>query len=161
MPSFDVVSKIDLAEVDNAINGAMREIKNRYDFKGSESKIIREDQEVELVAEDNYKIEQVQQIFRTHLVKRGVSSGYFNFLKVEDARGGLLKQKSEIKQGIDREVSQQINKVIKNSKLKVQVAIRGDELRVSSGKRDLLQSTITLIKEMDLKQPLQYINFRD
>ncbi len=161
MPSFDVVSKIDLAEVDNAINGAMREIKNRYDFKGSESKIIREDQEVELVAEDNYKIEQVQQIFRTHLVKRGVSSGYFNFLKVEDARGGLLKQKSEITQGIDREVSQQINKVIKNSKLKVQVAIRGDELRVSSGKRDLLQSTITLIKEMDLKQPLQYINFRD
>ena len=161
MPSFDVVSKIDLAEVDNAINGAMREITNRYDFKGSESKIIREDQEVELVAEDNYKIEQVQQIFRTHLVKRGVSSGYFNFLKVEDARGGLLKQKSEITQGIDREVSQQINKVIKNSKLKVQVAIRGDELRVSSGKRDLLQSTITLIKEMNLKQPLQYINFRD
>ena len=161
MPSFDVVSKIDLAEVDNAINGAMREITNRYDFKGSESKVIREEQEIQLVAEDNYKIEQVQQIFRTHLVKRGVSSGYFNFEKIEDARGGLLKQKSEISQGIDKEIAQQINKTVKNSKFKVQVSIRGDELRITSGKRDLLQSTISLIKEMDLKLPLQYINFRD
>ena len=161
MPSFDVVSKIDLAEVDNAVNGAMREITNRYDFKGSESKIIREEQQIQLVAEDNYKIEQVQQIFRTHLVKRGLSSGYFNFEKIEDARGGLLKQKSEISQGIDKEIAQQINKAVKNSKLKVQVSIRGDELRITSGKRDLLQSTISLIKEMDLKLPLQYINFRD
>lgn len=161
MPSFDVVSKIDLAEVDNAINGAMREITNRYDFKGSESKIIREEQQIQLVAEDNYKIEQVQQIFRTHLVKRGLSSGYFNFEKIEDARGGLLKQKSEISQGIDKEIAQQINKAVKNSKLKVQVSIRGDELRITSGKRDLLQSTISLIKEMALKLPLQYINFRD
>ncbi len=161
MPSFDVVSKIDLAEVDNAINGAMREITNRYDFKGSESKVIREEQEIQLVAEDNYKIEQVQQIFRTHLVKRGVSSGYFNFEKIEDARGGLLKQKSEISQGIDKEIAQQINKAVKNSKLKVQVSIRGDELRITSGKKDLLQSTISLIKEMALKLPLQYINFRD
>ena len=161
MPSFDVVSKIDLAEVDNAINGAMREITNRYDFKGSESKVIREEKEIQLVAEDNYKIEQVQQIFRTHLVKRGVSSGYFNFEKIEDARGGLLKQKSEISQGIDKEIAQQINKAVKNSKLKVQVSIRGDELRITSGKKDLLQSTISLIKEMALKLPLQYINFRD
>ena len=161
MPSFDVVSKIDLAEVDNAINGAMREITNRYDFKGSESKVIREEQEIQLVAEDNYKIEQVQQIFRTHLVKRGVSSGYFNFEKIEDARGGLLKQKSEISQGIDKEIAQQINKAVKNSKLKVQVSIRGEELRITSGKRDLHQSTISLIKEMALKLPLQYINFRD
>ena len=161
MPSFDVVSKIDLAEVDNAVNGAMREITNRYDFKGSESKIIREEQQIQLVAEDNYKIEQVQQIFRTHLVKRGLSSGYFNFEKIEDARGGLLKQKSEISQGIDKEIAQQINKAVKNSKLKVQVSIRGDELRITSGKRDLLQSTISLIKEMALKLPLQYINFRD
>ena len=161
MPSFDVVSKIDLAEVDNAVNGAMREITNRYDFKGSESKIIREEQQIQLVAEDNYKIEQVQQIFRTHLVKRGLSSGYFNFEKIEDARGGLLKQKSEISQGIDKEIAQQINKAVKNSKLKVQVSIRGDELRITSGKRDLLQSTIALIKEMALKLPLQYINFRD
>ena len=90
MPSFDVVSKIDLAEVDNAINGAMREISNRYDFKNSESKVSREEESVVLIAEDNYKIEQVQQIFRTHLVKRGLSSGYFDFLKLKMREEGCL-----------------------------------------------------------------------
>ena len=161
MPSFDIVSKTELAEVDNAINSAMREITARYDFKNSQSKVSREDESIFLIAEDNYKIDQVQQIFRTHLVKRGLSSGYFDFSKIEDARGGLLKQFSKILQGIDKDLAQQINKTVKNSKLKVQVAIRGDELRVSSNKRDLLQSTIEIIKEMKTKQPLQFINFRD
>ena len=161
MPTFDVVSKTDLAEVDNAINGAMREITTRYDFKNSESKITRESDEIELIAEDQYKIDQVQQIFRTHLVKRKLSSGAFNFSKVEDARGGMLRQKSRIIQGVDKEVAQLINKTIKNSKLKVQVAIRGDEIRVSGNKRDNLQSAIEMIKELGIKQPLQFINFRD
>ena len=84
MPTFDIVSKTDFAEVDNAINGAMREISNRYDFKNSQSKIIRNDEEIELVGEDQYKVDQVQQIFRTHLVKRNVSSGAFDFSKIED-----------------------------------------------------------------------------
>ena len=161
MPTFDVVSKTDLAEVDNAINGAMREITTRYDFKNSESKITRESDEIDLIAEDQYKIDQVQQIFRTHLVKRKLSSGAFNFSKVEDARGGMLRQKSKIIQGVDKEVAQLINKTIKNSKLKVQVAIRGDEIRVSGNKRDNLQSAIEMIKELGIKQPLQFINFRD
>ena len=106
MPSFDIVSQTDLAEVDNAINGSMREITNRYDFKNSQSKVSRNDDEVEILAEDQYKIDQVQQIFRTHLVKRKLSSGAFDFSKVEDARGGLLRQTSKILQGIDRETSQ-------------------------------------------------------
>ena len=161
MPSFDIVSKVDLAEVDNALNGAMREITSRYDFKNSESKITRVDEEIELIAEDQYKIDQVQQIFRTHLVKRNLSSGSFEFSKVEDARGGMLKQKSQIVQGIDRDISQIINKSIKNSKLKVQVAIRGEEMRVSGSKKDLLQKAIQLTKELDIKQPLQFVNFRD
>ena len=161
MPSFDIVSKIDLAEVDNAINGAMREITSRYDFKNSESKVSRIENDIELIAEDQYKIDQVQQIFRTHLVKRKLSSGSFNFSKVEDARGGLLRQKSPIIQGIDKEISQTINKCIKNSKIKVQVAIRGEELRVSGSKKDLLQKAIQLTKELEIKQPLQFINFRD
>ncbi len=161
MPSFDIVSKVDLAEVDNALNGAMREITSRYDFKNSESKITRVDEEIELIAEDQYKIDQVQQIFRTHLVKRKLSSGSFEFSKVEDARGGMLKQKSQIVQGIDRDISQIINKSIKNSKLKVQVAIRGEEMRVSGSKKDLLQKAIQLTKELDIKQPLQFVNFRD
>ncbi len=161
MPSFDVVSKVDIAEVDNAINGAMREIENRYDFKNSQSKVSRSENEIELLAEDQYKIDQVQQIFRTHLVKRKLSSGSFEFSKVEDARGGMLRQKSPIIQGIDREISQIINKSIKNSKLKVQISIRGDELRVTSGKRDLLQKIIQMIKDLEIKQPIQFINFRD
>ena len=161
MPSFDIVSKTDLAEVDNALNSAMREISTRYDFKNSQSKIIRESDEIELVAEDQYKIEQVQQIFRTHLVKRKDSTGAFDFSKIEDARGGMLRQKSKIIQGIEREISQKINKVIKDSKLKLQVAIRGEEIRVSGQKRDKLQDAIQMIKNMDIKQPLQFINFRD
>ncbi len=161
MPSFDIVSKIDLSEVDNAINGAMREISSRYDFKNSESKISRDGDQIELIAEDQYKIDQVQQIFRTHLVKRKLSSGSFDFSKVEDARGGLLRQKSEIIQGIDKEISQKINKCLKNSKIKIQVAIRGEELRVTSGKKDLLQKAISLTKELNIRQPIQFINFRD
>ena len=161
MPSFDIVSKVDLSEVDNALNGAMREISSRYDFKNSESKLTRLDNEIELIAEDQYKIQQVQQIFRTHLVKRKLSSGSFQFSKIEDSKGGMLKQKSPIIQGIDKDISQIINICIKNSKLKVQVSIRGEELRVTSGKKDLLQKIIELTKELDIKQPLQFINFRD
>ena len=101
MPSFDIVSKTDLSEVDNALNSAMREISARYDFKNSQSKISRESNEIELIAEDQYKIDQLQQIFRTHLVKRKVSTGAFEFSKVEDARAGMLRQKSAIIQGIN------------------------------------------------------------
>ena len=161
MPTFDIVSKTDIAEVDNAINGAMREISNRYDFKNSKSIISRESEELELMAEDQYKIDQVQQIFRTHLVKRKLSSGAFEFSKIEDARAGMLRQKAKIIQGVDKEVSQKINKTIKDSKLKLQVSIRGDELRVSGNKRDALQKAIELIKSLEFKQPLQFINFRD
>ena len=161
MPSFDIVSKTDLSEVDNAINGAMREISTRYDFKNSQSKISRENEEIELIAEDQYKINQVQQIFRTHIVKRKLSTGAFNFSKVEDARGGLLRQNSKIIQGIEREISQLINKTLKNSKLKVQVSIRDDELRVSGNKRDTLQTVIQMVKDLKILQPLQFINFRD
>ena len=161
MPSFDIVSKTDLAEVDNAINSAMREITARYDFKNSQSKISRVSDEIELMAEDQYKIDQVQQIFRTHLVKRKVSTGAFDFSKIEDAKGGMLRQKSKIIQGIDREISQKINKIIKNSKFKVQFAIRGEELRITGAKRDVLQEVIQTIKNLEIKQPLQFINFRD
>ena len=161
MPSFDIVSKTDLAEVDNAINTAMREITTRYDFKNSQSKISRESDEIELMAEDQYKIDQVQQILRTHLVKRKVSTGAFDFSKIEDAKGGMLRQKSKIIQGIDKEISQKINKIIKNSKFKVQFSIRGEELRITGAKRDVLQEVIQTIKNLEIKQPLQFINFRD
>jgi len=161
MPSFDIVSKVDLAEVDNAINGAMREIISRYDFKNSISNIKKEDNKIILNAEDNYKIDQVQQILRTHFVKRKLNAGCLKFSNIENAQSGTLRQTAEIIQGIDRELSQKINKEIKSSKLKVQTAIRGEELRISCNKRDTLQETINLVKGLDIKQPLQYINFRD
>ena len=124
-------------------------------------KFQRESHEIELIAEDQYKIDQVQQIFRTHLVKRKVSTGAFDFSKIEDAKGGMLRQKSNIIQGIDKEISQKINRVIKNSKFKVQFSIRGEELRITGAKRDVLQEVIQTIKNLEIKQPLQFINFRD
>ncbi len=161
MPTFDIVSKIDLAEVDNAINGAMREIGSRYDFKNSKSNIIREELKINIVAEDKYKIEQAQQIIRTHFVKRKLDTSALDFLSIMDGRSGLLKQDINIKQGIDKETSQKIIKEIKNNKLKVQCSIRGEELRVSSNKRDILQDAIQIIKNKKFNIPLQYINFRD
>ena len=161
MATFDIVSKTDLAEVDNAINGSMREITARYDFKGSEASIKREELEITLIAEDNYKIEQVQQILRTHFVKRKVETSALKFSDIESAKGNTIRQKASIIQGIDKDTALLINKEIKSSKLKVQVSNRGDELRVSGNKRDTLQETINFVKQLKVKQPLQFINFRD
>ena len=161
MATFDIVSKTDLAEVDNAINGSMREITARYDFKGSEASIKREELEITLIAEDNYKIEQVQQILRTHFVKRKLETSALKFSDLESAKGNTIRQKASIIQGIDKDTALLINKEIKSSKLKVQVSNRGDELRVSGNKRDTLQETITFVKQLKVKQPLQFINFRD
>ena len=161
MATFDIVSKTDLAEVDNAINGSMREISTRYDFKGSEASIKREELEITLIAEDKYKIEQVQQILRTHFVKRKVETSALKLSEIESAKGNTIRQKASIIQGIDKETALLINKEIKSSKLKVQVSNRGDELRVSGNKRDTLQETITFVKQLKVKQPLQFINFRD
>ena len=161
MPTFDVVTKTDLAEVDNAVNGTMREIANRYDFKGSKSEISRLENEITLIAEDNYKIDQLKQIIKSHFVKRKLDAKSLVFLKIEDAKGGTLRQKVNILQGIDREISQKIVKTVKETKSKVQVSIRGDELRVTGAKKDVLQNVIQLIKNMDINQPLQFINFRD
>ena len=161
MATFDIVSKTDLAEVDNAINGSMREITARYDFKGSEASIKREELEITLIAEDNYKIEQVQQILRNHFVKRKLETSALKFSDIESAKGNTIRQKASIIQGIDKDTALLINKEIKSSKLKVQVSNRGDELRVSGNKRDTLQETITFVKQLKVKQPLQFINFRD
>lgn len=161
MPTFDIVSNTDLAEVDNAINGAMREISTRYDFKGSESNISRDNDSLTLIAEDNYKIDQVQQILRTHFVKRKLDTGSLVFSPIENAKSNTLRQKATIIQGIDRDIAQKITKEIKASKLKVQVSIRGNELRVSGNKRDMLQEAIATVKKININQPLQFINFRD
>lgn len=161
MPSFDIVSRTKLAEVDNAVQGAMREIGARYDFKGSNCTIERNDSILTLRADDDFKLKQVQLLMKGHMGKRKVNIAAFDFAKPEDASGNTLRQTITIKQGVDRELAQQIIKALKAAKLKVQSAIQGDELRVSGKKRDDLQSAIALIKELKIKQPLQYVNFRD
>lgn len=161
MPTFDIVTKTDLAEVDNAINGAIREVENRYDFKGSKSSISRDINEITILSEDNYKIDQLKQILKSHFIKRKLDAKSLNFLKIEDAKGGTIRLKANILQGIKKEIAQKISKHVKDSKLKVQISIRGDEMRASGTKRDVLQNVIQLIKSIDIDQPIQFVNFRD
>ena len=161
MPSFDIVSRTDLQEVDNAIQGAMREIGTRYDFKGSKCTIERTDQALVLNADDELKLKQVQELLRGYLARRKVDGGAFEFGKPEKASGNRVRQNVTIKQGIARDLAQQVVKAVKGSKLKIQVAIQGDELRVSGKKRDDLQAAIQLVKDLKITQPFQYENFRD
>jgi hypothetical protein len=161
MPSFDIVSRTEIPEVDNAIQGAMREISTRYDFKGSACSIKRTDEALTILADDSLKLRQVQELLRGHLAKRKVAGGAFDFQEPEKASGDSLRQLVAIKQGLERELARKIVKSIKTAKMKVQVAIQGDELRVSGKKRDDLQAAMALVKEMNLDQPLQYVNFRD
>ena len=161
MPSFDIVSRTNLVEVGNALQGATREIGTRYDFKGSKCAIERNESVLTIRADDEFKLKQVQELMKGHMGKRKVNINAFDFAKPEDASGNSLRQAVTIRQGIDRDLAQQIVKAVKSAKLKVQTAIQGDELRVSGKKRDDLQSAIALVKEMKIKQPLQYLNFRD
>ena len=161
MPSFDIVSRTEIPEVDNAIQGAMREIGTRYDFKGSSCSIERNDATLLIRADDEFKLKQVQELLRGHMAKRKVDVGALDFQTPQKAFGNSLRQTVIIKQGIERELAQKIMKTIKGSKLKVQVAIQGDELRITGKKRDVLQDVISLIKGSKISQPLQYVNFRN
>ena len=162
MPSFDVVSRTELSEVDNALQGAMREISTRFDFKGSQCSIERTDEVITVKADDDLKLKQVHELLRGYLAKRKVDHKALEFKEPEKASGNSVRQSILIKQGIERDLAQKVVKAVKAAKLKnIQVAIQGDELRVSGKKRDELQAAIALIKEMKLEQPLQYVNFRD
>jgi len=162
MPSFDIVSRTEMPEVDNAIQGAMREIGTRYDFKGSSCTIERTDETIQIRADDELKLKQVQELLRGHMARRKVDVGSLDFRKPEAAFGNSIRQTVAIKQGIERELAQKVVKTLKGSKIKVQVAIQGDELRVTGKKRDDLQAAIALVKESKITdQPLQYVNFRD
>ncbi len=161
MPSFDVVSKTDLMEVDNAINGVRREIQTRFDLKGTRSDISRDDNTLTMTADDTMKLRQLEDLLRSYLVRRKLDTAAFDFQEPQEASGGSIRQNISIKQGIDSDMGRKISKAVKGTKIKVQVAIQGTELRVSGKTRDDLQSTIKFIKEMELDQPLQYVNFRN
>ena len=161
MPSFDVVSEVNLAEVENAVQNVMREISTRYDFKGSSSSVEVKDGGLTINADDELKLKQVQEILRGNLSKRGVEPGQLDYGKEEKATGMSVRQCITVKEGIDKETAKKIVKAVKGEKIKVQVAIQGEELRVSGKKRDDLQATMQFIKSMGIEQPVQFKNFRD
>ena len=161
MPSFDVVSEADLAEVDNAVQNVTREISTRYDFKGSKSTVEHKDGVLTVFADDELKLRQMQEIIRGNMQKRGIEPGMLDEQKVEPATGMAVRQKIVIKQGLEKELAKKIVKDIKGAKMKVQVAIQGEELRVSGKKRDDLQAAMQFIRELGLDQPVQFQNFRD
>ena len=161
MSSFDVVSKTNLMEVDNAINGVKRQIKQRYDLAGTKSNIERIDNTLTIIADDTMKLTQVENLLREYLARRKVDQGAFAFKATENATGETIRRTISIRQGIDADLGRKITKAGKGTRIKVQVSIQGSELRMSGKKRDDLQETIAFIKEMEIEQPLQYVNFRD
>ena len=161
MPSFDIVSRIDLAEVDNALAGMTREIGTRFDFKGSKCTIERQEGILTVIADDELKLKQMHELLKVHLTRRKVDPAALDYRTPEKASGNTLKQTIILRQGVDANLARQLIREIKDSKLKVQVAIQGDELRVSGKKRDDLQAAITIARGLKIEQPLQYVNYRD
>ncbi len=161
MPSFDIVSRIDLAEVDNAVAGIMREIGARFDFKGSKCAIERKEGALMLAADDELKLKQMHELLKVHLTRRKVEPGALEYKPPEKASGNTLRQAIVLRQGVDAELARRLVRSVKDSKLKVQVTIQGDELRVAGKKRDDLQDAIALIRGLKIEQPLQYLNFRE
>ena len=161
MPSFDIVSKVDLSELKNAILNSMKEIGQRYDFKGSISQIELETDFVVVITEDDLKAKQVNEILIANLIRRKVDPKVIRELSREPASGNTIRIRFEIVQGIQKEEAKLINMEIKKSKLKVKSQIQGDELRVSGQKRDDLQRVIELVKGLSLQIPAQFVNFRD
>jgi uncharacterized protein YajQ (UPF0234 family) len=161
MPSFDIVSKLDLAEVDNALAGIAREIGTRYDFKDSKSSVTRQEGAITLVADDDLKLRQIHELLKVHMTRRKVDAGALDFKPPEKASGNMLRQTVALRQGVDRDLAKRLVREIKDSGLKVQASIQGDELRISGKKRDDLQAAISLIRGLKIEQPLQYVNFRE
>ncbi|MGD9679464.1 MAG: YajQ family cyclic di-GMP-binding protein [Vulcanibacillus sp.] len=158
--SFDIVSNVDLQELNNAINQANKEITQRYDFKNSNSQISVNDDEIKLVADNDYKLTAIIDIIQTKLIKREVPIKNLEYGKIEQASGGQVRQVIKIKQGIETETAKRITKSIKETKLKVQAQIDGNKIRVSGKNRDDLQKIIQLIREEDFGIETQFINFR-
>lgn len=158
--SFDIVSKIDLQEVDNAVNQALKEIETRFDFKNSKSDIRQEKDQLVLISDDDFKLKNVVDILESKMVKRGISLKAMKFGKVEEAAGNTVRQIVELQQGISKEQAKTITQLIKDTKLKVQAQIQGDQIRVTGKVRDDLQAVMKALKDKDLDFDVQFINFR-
>ena len=160
MPSFDIVSKLDLHELTNAVDQANRELVNRFDFKGTGAEFVREETVVTMKAQAEFQLKQMLDILKQRLAARQID---IRCMEVDDPETNLAsaKQKVTLKQGIEQPLAKEIVKKIKDAKLKVEAQIQGDKLRVTGKKRDDLQTAIALLRATDLKMPLQYENFRD
>ncbi|MFD0048828.1 YajQ family cyclic di-GMP-binding protein [Actinomycetes bacterium NPDC127524] len=158
--SFDIVSKVEFSEVTNAVSMALKEIKTRYDFKGSKSDISLEKEELVLVSDDEYKLDQLKDVLISKLVKRDVPIKNLDYGKIEGASGGTVRQRAKLVQGIDKEQAKKINTIIKNSGLKVKSQIQDDQIRVTGKNRDDLQGIISAIRGADLSIDVQFINYR-
>jgi uncharacterized protein YajQ (UPF0234 family) len=161
MPSFDIVSKVDMQEVDNAVNQAVKEIGQRYDFKGSKSEITRESDSIKILADDDFKLKAVIDVLQSKFIKRNVSIKFLQYGKVEQASGGMVRQIITVLQGISKDKGKELIAVIKDSKIKVQGQIQDDQVRVTGKNRDDLQETIQLLKGKDLGIEMQFVNFRE
>ncbi|MBF0192613.1 MAG: YajQ family cyclic di-GMP-binding protein [Magnetococcales bacterium] len=161
MPSFDVVSEVDLQEVDNAVNQVTKEIATRYDFRGSKCKVEREEAILKVTADDDYKLAQVLDVLKEKLVRRKVDLKVLDYGTVEAASLGSKRQQITVRQGLDSELAKKVVAGIKAAKLKVQASIQGEQVRVTGKKRDDLQEAIASIKAAGYELPLQFTNFRE
>jgi cyclic-di-GMP-binding protein len=160
MPSFDIVSKVEMQEVDNAVNQAVKEIAQRYDFKGSKSEVTLEKESIKVLADDDFRLKAIIDILQSKFIKRGISIKSLDYGKAEAASGGMIRQNIAIKQGIAKEKGKEICAIIKETKIKVQGQIQEDQVRVTGKNIDDLQEIIGLLKGKDLDVELQFINFR-
>jgi cyclic-di-GMP-binding protein len=160
MPSFDVVSEIDKHELTNAVDQCNREVSNRFDFKGTNSRVEPKDTILTLIAPAEFQIKQIIDILHSKLSKRGIDVGCLEYAEIQESINET-RQEITVREGIDKDLARKIVKLIKNTKLKVQSSIQGDQVRVTGKKRDDLQEAIAFLKEQNLGLPLQYTNFRD
>ncbi|SRR6056297_52507 len=160
MPSLDIVSKVDLQEVDNAVNQAIKEINQRYDFKGTVNELELEKDSLKILAADEYKLEAIKDILIGKLVRRGLSPKCFDYGKIEPASAGAVRVRIAIVQGISKEKGKEVVKLIKDTKLKVQAQIMEDQVRVTGKKIDDLQEVMQFLKGQDLGIELQFENMR-
>jgi cyclic-di-GMP-binding protein len=158
--SFDIVSQVDLSEVNNALNQTVKEVRQRFDFKGSHANVVLEKGELVLSAEDETKLRNMNDILQQKLVRRSVPLKALSYGTIEPAAGGTVRQRAKIQEGIPQEKAKEVVKFIKDSKVKVQASIQGDVVRVSGKDRDTLQDVIARLKDKDFGIHMQFTNYR-
>ena len=158
--TFDIVSQVDLQEVANAVNQAVKELKTRFDFKGSRSEISYDGEQITLIGDDEFKLKNVVDILESKFVKRDINMKALRYGKIEPAAKDTVRQRLTFVQGVDKEIARIITRLVKDSKIKVQASVQGDQVRVSGKNRDDLQKVMQLVKDHEFDIPLQFVNFR-